>query len=831
MHLSLQDIAKIVDGEIILSNHPASCEHLAYDSRIINAAGSTLFFAIRGKNHDGHAYLRDCYQKGVRNFIVEDTLSLGSLSQEAKSQVNVIQVDDSVKAMQLLAAHHRRLFDIPVIGITGSNGKTVIKEWLYQLLQPENNIVRSPKSYNSQIGVPLSVWQMSQENTLGIFEAGISQPGEMAKLEKIIRPTIGIFTNLGEAHQGQFHSFAEKAEEKALLFRKCFSLIYCRDYPDIENAIRQKYMSGFFRNDVILIGWTLRNGDGIQVNAASGNNESLLQVNFMGIERQLSIPFTDKASIENCIHCWLLMLHMGYDDEAIQQRMRQLHAIEMRLEIKSGINGCTIINDSYNSDLVSLSIALDTLNQQNQHEKKTLILSDILESGKPDEELYAQVSELLKSKGVNKLIGIGNAISSESDKFRLEQYFYPSTEAFLKEHNMDSFDDEAILIKGSRKFGFEQIAARLQQKTHQTELRINLTALINNLNVYRSLLKPEVKVMAMVKAFSYGSGSYEIANVLQFHKVDYLAVAYADEGVYLREKGIRLPIMIMNPEDSAFEQMIRYELEPEIYSFRILNELKKVLARHERTHDFPVHIKVDTGMHRLGFDDSETEGLVQELLDTPAIKVRSIFSHLASADVPGHDEFTHLQLKRFDIVSQRLSEALGYPVLKHVLNSPGIARFPNAQYDMVRLGIGLYGIDPTESVQNKLEEVSSLVTHISQIKHVNAGETVGYSRKGEVRKDSRIATLGIGYADGIPRAFGNGKGNVLINGRLAPLIGNVCMDMCMVDVSEIEANEGDVVIIFGKELPVQQMAATLGTIAYEVLTSVSQRVKRVYFKE
>lgn len=833
---TFENISGQIVGETVIRLPRQDIKYIGLDSRTILHPAQTLFFAIKSKSGDGHKYLQECFAKGVRCFVIEDKKALHSFPEEIRSQLNYIVVENTVKALQQLAINQREKYAVPVIGITGSNGKTVVKEWLYQLLNEEHRIVRSPQSYNSQIGVPLSVWQMNENHQLAIFEAGISQAGEMEKLEKIIKPTIGIFTNIGSAHQANFHSVTGKVKEKIKLFKNCKLLIYCPDYAEIENTIQEAIKTGELNKDIKLLRWSFHNKSAdIYINKLSENGlkGNDFQYFYHNQHFPLQLPFTDKASVENALHCLAYMLYSGYKNELIQARMQKLHAVEMRLEQKAGINNCTLINDSYNSDILSLSVALDALNQQQQHPKKTLILSDIFESGRSNEDLYKEVAQLTKQKGVTKIIGIGNNISAQADAFsQKEKYFYTSTADFLQNIASGHFSNESVLIKGSRKFGFEAIARRLQQKAHNTVLEINLNALIHNLNIYRSFLNNDTKIMAMVKAFSYGSGSYEIANVLQYHKVDYLAVAYADEGNLLRQNGISLPIMVMNPEESAFEGMLEHRLEPEIYSFRTLKQFAgTVAAYHYPKPPYCIHIKLDTGMHRLGFMPEEVDELIETLKNYPQLQVKSIFSHLASADVPEHDEFTREQIRIFDEISYKISREFPYPVLRHILNSSGIARFPEAQFDMVRLGIGLYGIDPGSVIQDQLEPVNTLKTYISQVKKVKAGQTVGYSRKGRATEEKRIATLGIGYADGFPRALGNGIGKILVNGKEAPVIGNVCMDMCMVDITGIDAEEGDEVIIFGKEHPLETLATSLDTIPYEVLTNISQRVKRVYIRE
>ncbi|MFN8166492.1 MAG: bifunctional UDP-N-acetylmuramoyl-tripeptide:D-alanyl-D-alanine ligase/alanine racemase, partial [Bacteroidia bacterium] len=807
----LSQIAVITGGQLYL-NAPAQedVSSLLTDSRKIVHAEQSLFFALKGERHDGHRFIPGLIQEGVRNFIVTDYPT-----ELHSAHANFVVVKDSLRALQQITAHHRKQFHIPVFGITGSNGKTIIKEWLFQLLRNDYSIVRSPKSYNSQIGVPLSVWAMHEENQLAIFEAGISMPGEMRKLEEIIHPTSGIFTNIGSAHDENFRDPEQKINEKLELFSNVEMLFYCRDYQSIEKCI-EKFP---FNNPAIkFFTWSRKSKADLQVGRiARSTDETEIQAVYRDRFISISIPFIDDASIENAIHCWAVMLHLGYENDQIRERMDFLSPVAMRLEMKNGINNCSVINDSYNSDIGSLTIALDFLNQQKQHSKKRVILSDILQSGKNEETLYREVAALLHAKGIDNLIGIGEAISHQEKLFTMQKKFYRTTDEFLRDFSPSDFREETILLKGARMFGFEKISKVLQQKAHETVLEINLNALINNLNYYRSRLRPETKIMAMVKATSYGSGSYEIANVLQFHHVDYLSVAYSDEGVELRKNGITLPIMVLNPELMNFELMIRNKLEPEIYNFRQLNQLQEVLKKHDGE-PFRIHLKLDTGMHRLGFEEREINELVVRLNNIKNIRVQSVFSHLAASDEAEHDGFTQLQFDRFKQMSAQLQENFTYKIPRHILNSSGILRFSEAQFEMVRLGIGLYGIAATANEQQHLEQVATLKTTISQIKNVPSNETIGYSRKGKLKRDSVIATVAIGYADGISRRLGNGVGKMLVNGKLAPIIGNVCMDMCMLDITDIPAREGDEVIVFGSDYPVTEMAKAVGTIPYEILT-------------
>ncbi len=842
MH-TIRQITSIVKGTLVQLRSDDAITRLAFDSRKIIEPANALFFAIKGKRNDGHQYLHELYRKGVRNFVVTKT----EIDTEKIPDANIIKVENAIAALQQLAAFHRRKFSCPVIGITGSNGKTIVKEWLFQLLNDECYIVRSPKSYNSQIGVPLSVWQMHAQHTLGIFEAGISQPEEMDGLEDVIRPDIGIFTNIGEAHAEGFLNVRQKINEKLKLFINSKILIYSTDYPEITQCITEfkhklpdKEQEEKFR----LFTWARRSDADFKIlKIEQKENETHIEGRLNNQSLEVAIPFTDEASIENAIHCWAVMLYLKIAPARIKEKMRQLGNITMRLELKEGINNCSLINDSYNSDIRSLGIALDFLDQQHQHAKKTVILSDILQTGRDERELYTEVRNMIAGRAVARLIGIGKAIGGQRSLFPsvngFGSEFYESTEAFLKNFSPQQFANETVLLKGARKFEFEKISKLLEQKIHKTVLEINLNALVHNLQVYQSLLRPGTKVMAMVKAFSYGSGTYEIANVLQYHLTDYLTVAYPDEGVELRKAGVTLPILVMSPEARSFDTMLRYRLEPEIFSFSMLDKFYQSLTgqtawseQASNSDGYPIHIKIDTGMKRLGFEPEEILALADKLKNMPLVKVKSVFSHLAASDEPEHDAFTKHQIELFEKTCEQLTGGLGYVVMRHILNSGGILRFPDAQFEMVRLGIGLYGVDTAHEIQERLQQVSTLKSSVSQVKKVKTRETVGYSRRFTAQHDMRIATIGIGYADGIDRRLGNGNGKFLVHNQPAPTVGNICMDLCMLDVTHIPAvEEGDEVIIFGKELPIQQVARQAGTIAYEILTGISGRVKRVYFQE
>jgi len=829
---SIKQITEKVKGKFIGNSDEYKIKYILIDSRRILHAQASVFFALPGERHNGHEFIAELYDKGLRCFVVSQKV----LNTDHFPEGNFIIVKDTLKALQGLCALHRAQFDIPVIGVTGSNGKTIVKEWLHQLLHQDKKVVRNPKSYNSQVGVPLSIWQMKSHHELAIMEAGISVPGEMECLQKIIAPTIGIFTNIGFAHDEGFENRTQKIDEKLKLFAESEVLIYSKDYPEIENGIKDSICLSDNKR-LKFLSWSTKENADLSVREITRDlKRTDIEATYKRHSKTISIPFSDDASIENAIHCWALLLYLGCDDKLISERFEGLAAVAMRMELKEGINNCTIINDAYNSDLGSLEIALDFLNQQKQHKRKVVILSDILQSGKSEEVLYQQVSELLSKKGIDRFMGIGEAISRQSEQFIIGGSFYQSTDDFLNKCSPSFFRDEIILLKGAREFKFEKISRLLQQKAHETVLEINLDAIVHNLNVFRSKLNPSTKIMAMVKAFSYGSGSYEVANVLQFHRMDYLAVAYADEGVELRKAGITTPIMVVNPEDQSDDSLIKYNLEPQIYNFHVLdhfiNELKN--PSNQGKVPFPIHIKLETGMHRLGFDEKELPELIETIQDEDTIFVKSVYSHLAASEDPDHDDFTAEQISRFKKNSSRILVAFDYPILRHILNSRGIIRFPEAQFEMVRLGIGLYGVDTALSSEKdtiNLENVSTLKSIISQIKTVPANSTIGYGRKGVAKKGMRIAVVPIGYADGLNRKLGNRKGKLFVNGSLAPIVGDICMDMCMIDISGIEANEGDEIIVFGEEYPVIEFAKNLDTIPYEVLTSVSRRVKRVYYHE
>jgi len=832
---SIATVALVIKckAQIITPNSPV--EHLLTDSRRLVFAGTTLFFAIETKRNDGSRYIDELYQRGLRNFVI------GESTEASYADCNYLVTPNPLRALQQLAAWHRQQFTIPVIGITGSNGKTMVKEWLYQLLSDQYNIVRSPKSYNSQVGVPLSVWQMNASHTLAIFEAGISQPNEMEYLQTIIKPTMGVLTNIGEAHSEGFTSINEKLAQKLLLFKEVNNLVYCKDC-DKKLGSQPIAVTNISNKPVQVLCWgTLTRADMTIIGTTANNGNTTIRATLTNVadQLQITIPFTDKASIDNAVTCWCVLLQLGVAQSDIIQKMTQLQPLDMRMQLKKGVNNCTIINDSYNNDLSSIELALDYLSQQSAGRKTTLVLSDIYQSGHTIKQLAGIVFVKANNRHINRIIFIGPDFYSLSDHEQqntdknrpVTTEFYASTDAFLQTATSNHFQHEVVLFKGSRVFAFERLVHWLEEKAHQTVLEVNMNALVHNLVQYQNILAPGTKVMAMVKAFSYGSGSAEIASVLQFHKVDYLAVAYTDEGVELRKAGIHMPIMVMNAEQVTFDLLVENNLEPELYSPAILKAFDQYLA-NLAIPQYPVHIKLDTGMHRLGFNQNDIDMLTQTLTASRRLAVQSVFSHLVASENPAHDTFTLQQATLFNTYCQQIEKAIGYPFLKHLTNTAGIARHPLLQYNMVRLGIGLYGVDSSNTSKLKLQTVATLKSTIAQIRNVNAGESVGYGRHTLLAENATIATIRIGYADGYCRNLGNGIGKVYVNGNMAPTIGNVCMDMTMIDITGIEGiSEGDEVELFGENIPVKQVAAWSQTIAYEILTGISQRVKRTYFQE
>jgi len=822
--LTVNQIFTILGGKLISPDFDSdfSISSVSIDSRTIFDPETSLFFALKSDRNDGHRYIEDLIHLGVRAFVV----STDSDKYTSYKQCCFIIVPDTLRALQNLVAWHRKQFDIPVIGITGSNGKTIVKEWLFELLQ-NKVVLRSPKSYNSQVGVPLSVWNLKPEYELAIFEAGISEIGEMEFLYEIIRPTIGILTNIGEAHQENFSSKREKLIEKLKLFQSCSSIIYCKDQKLVQQTIQSdidksvnRIAWSFIDSTAELFFRKQEFGDGVEITTE-----------YKDQTYRISLPFQDEASLENAGHCLAFVLSQDYAEASVLNLFRSLQPVAMRLEMKEGVNNCLLINDYYNSDINSLQIALTFLNNHARYpyERKIVILSDIQQAGIPDEELYQEVAHLLQQNKTSRLIGIGTHIRKYASLFDLPSEFYESTDLFLESFQPVNFNQECILLKGARDFHFERISSVLQKKYHQTVLEIDLNAMVSNLNFFRSSIRPETRIVIMVKAFSYGSGLAEIARILQFHKVDYLAVAVADEGIELRQAGIDLPILVMNPEEHSFENMIEFRLEPNIYSEEIFDSFRKVLQQNAVVR-YPIHLKLDTGMHRLGFDSVEAvERLMKKLVGQEQMVVRSVFSHLAGADETVHDDFTLGQIHRFIELSELITSKLPYKILRHILNSAGIERFPEYQFEMVRLGIGLYGVSALNNPQVK--SISRLKTSVSQIRRIKAGETVGYGRKGVVTTDSEIAVLPIGYADGYDRRLSNGVGTVYVKGQEVPLVGNICMDMCMIDVTGLSVSVGDEVELMGDHIQVSKMAEKIGTISYEILTGISQRVKRIYLQE
>ncbi len=819
---TISEIATVVNARLKKGQNYSNqkISQIVIDSRTFFKGKNTLFFALIGPRNNGHSYIPNLIEKGVEAFVVSDPSVISG-------KATFILVENTLNALQKLAAYNRKQHDYPVVGITGSNGKTIVKEWLHNLLDGEFKIVRNPKSFNSQVGVPLSVLLMSADFDLGIFEAGISQPGEMKNLAEIIRPTIGIFTNIGDAHQEGFHSLHQKIEEKLQLFSNCKILIYNAGNPVI-NDLASKYCE---TNSIEKLDWSLTNANSkISFSASKKGDFTEITAKVKNSTFQFRIPFSDDSSIENACHCFAAATVLSSALPQLLPEFEKLYPVEMRLEIKQGINNCLLVNDYYNSDLNSLSIALSVLHQQaaKAHLYKTVILSDIQQTGLPKEELYKQVNKLLGEWKMDEIIGIGTEISRFSGLFAMKKSFFDSLVDFEKQFNRTNFQSSAILIKGARQFTFERISSLLQFKAHQTQLEIDLNAVVHNLNVFKTLLRPETKIMVMVKAFSYGSGDVEIASLLQYQNVAYLAVAVTDEGVLLRNAGIQTSIIVMNPEQDSFQQIIDYKLEPNIYSAELLAGFLKTVTQNGLK-DFPVHLKIDTGMNRLGFKtDDEIKQAIQSILANGQVKVKSVFSHLAANDDENFDDFTNGQISRFEEVVALISNSFSYKIDRHILNSAGIERFPEKQFEMVRLGIGLYGISGTGL---PLQNIGTLHSTVSQVKKVKPGETVGYGRKGEISEESEIAIIPLGYADGLDRKLGNKNGSVFIRGKRAPIIGNICMDMLMVDVTGLQVKPGDKVEIFGPNIPITEVAKKAGTIPYEILTGISQRVKRVYLQE
>lgn len=827
MLYKLSDIAHIL-AQPLKRDANWVIQYLVTDSRNLVEPKQSLFFAIKGPRRSGSVFINDLYQKGVRAFVMDEAIDTTDYSEAI-----FFTVPNTVAALQAIATHHRAQFSIPIIGITGSNGKTIVKEWLYQLLQSDYRIVRSPRSYNSQIGVPLSIWQMTEDHQLGIFEVGISAHGEMQALADLVKPTIGILTNIGDAHNEGFKNVHDKIEQKAKLFAFAKEVIVATDF--IPEALQ---------TNAAIISWgskPLQTPGQLMptlqlLQQQKYDNHTELQLEYHAHQFSLKVPFTDEVSIQNVITCVLFMLQMQYDTAIIQERVLTLQPVEMRMQLRKAINQCYLLNDSYSNDKLSLSLALQFIHEQANQQPIVAILSDIVESGQPAQSLYQEVAQLLANHKVKQLYAVGPAISQYFLNQPVQSIAYgvqcfANTEALLQFLQETMFQQSYILLKGARKFGFEHVAHWLEQQVHQTIMDINLTAMVHNLKLYQSLLKPQTKLMAMVKAFGYGSGAGEVARRLQQQQVDYLTVAYADEGVTLRKAGIHLPIMVMSADAYSFDAMVNDQLEPELFSFPILNAFHEYITKQGLS-DYPIHIKLNTGMNRLGFDAEEISTLCNWLSQQNRLRVKSVLSHLAASEDPAEDAFTQEQVNQFDHACQQIEMAIGYRFIKHIANTAAIRRHPEWQFDMVRLGIGLYGADASPNSSLPLQPVATLKTTVAQVRMVKAGETVSYNRSGKITRDSKIATVRIGYADGYSRRLGNGIGQMWIGGQLAPTVGKICMDMCMIDVTNIpNVKEGDPVEIFGKHLSIQSVANAADTNAYEIMTGISLRVKRVYIEE
>ena len=820
MKIFSSDIARIVKGSLYgPGNLPVT--DLVTDSRHFIFTEGIVFFAISGKNHNGHHFIDSLYDKGVRIFIVEQ------LPDEPEKYKNAafILTTDTIQALQLLAADRRRNFKNTVIAVTGSAGKTVVKEWLADILGIIAAVIRSPRSYNSQVGVPLSVWKLQEKYRYGIFEAGISLPGEMEKLRKVIDPDIGIITNIGDAHRENFPDDRTKASEKLKLFINCSLIIYCRDHELIHDLIQEN-------SDLInkkLADWSFEKSDAtifVRKSPLKGDSTSL-HLNFRGIENYFEIPFSDRASVENAISVACACLAIGIDPEIIAKGLRELVSVAMRMEVKKGINNCQLIEDYYNSDPGSLGMALEYLKSKNS-KNNTLILSDFVQTGRDEEELYSEVAAIVKNTGIDRFIGIGNGLERNSSLFRPGSKFFHSTDDFVNNFNGNDFKNETVLLKGARIYEFEKIGKLLEQQIHQTVLEINLDAIAHNINEFRRFLNPGTRIMAMVKAFAYGAGPTEIAALLEYHRVSYLAVAYSDEGVELRNSGVTMPVMVMNPDPYSADILIKYNLEPEIFSFSSLESFIEAASKHGLIH-YPVHIKIDTGMHRLGFMPEDLNELAERIKSTEVIKIQSVFSHLAASENPAFDEFSRNQVKVFLEGVRILREVTGYDFMRHILNSSGIVRMPQYQFEMVRPGIGIYGVGNFEGLTMKT--AGRFKTRISQVKRIPAGEPVGYGYADVSVRERYIAILPVGYADGLNRKLGNGNGCLYIKGTRVPTAGNICMDMCMADVTGLNAVAGDEAEIFGEHITIEEIAQKCDTIAYEILTSIPVRVKRIFFRD
>ncbi len=816
---SIEKIAKWCDGKLVADNKNSELIKLAFDSRLVFDTNGLLFFALTSKQNDGHNFIKELYNKGVRNFVVNSSFAIDDNYKNA----NWIIVENTLDSLQKLALSYRKTLEAEVVGITGSNGKTIVKEWIAQFLFDDFSLARSPRSYNSQIGVPFSLWKIKDFHQIAIVEAGISKPNEMDKLQKMILPKIGILTNIGYAHQENFVNKEEILNEKLKLFKESDLILYSCDNEVIHSKIKEAY------KDKKTLKWGRNSCADLQLISKEINSTTKLRFRWQNDEFEVDFQFNDSVSIENIMPVILFALYKGYAYSDIAKKVLQIEPVAMRMEQKDGINGCLILNDSYNYDILSLEVALNFLGQQATKKgmSRTLILSDIVQSGEDDEDIYPRIAKLVKSKNISRVIGVGESISNFASLFSVKDVFYSKTEEFINNIHNYSFKNEVVLIKGARSFSFEKISELLELKQHSTVLEINLNAFINNLKVLKGHLKPETKILGMVKAFGYGSGSYPISSTLQNNGASYLGVAFADEGVELRQKGITLPIIVMNPEIKSFNLMLEYDLEPEIYSVENLKEFAKVVREYGG--EGKIHIKVDTGMNRFGFLPNQIEELILELKKIPYLKVVSVFSHLAASDEVEHDSFTKLQVEKFNQICDKIEQSLDYKFLKHILNSAGIERFPEYQFDMVRAGIGMYGFSADRD--SNLQNVLTLKSYVSQIKIIDENEFVGYGLSEKLNKGDKLAVIPVGYADGLNRHLSNGKGELLIGDKLFPIVGRVCMDTCMINITGSDVTLNDEVIVFGDRYPASVMADKLGTISYEIMTNISQRVKRVYFKE
>lgn len=827
MYYTTSQIAQITQAKPFGSSRNYIIKEASFDSRKVSDAEHSIFFCFKGVRNNGHQFIFNLYQRGVRAFVVSEHIET-----DLYPNAVFLRVENVLYALQIWAVWHRQKYDVPVVGITGSNGKTIVKEWLNTLLIDDKNVAKSPASYNSQIGVALSILLLNEQNEIGLFEAGISTRNEMALLERMIRPSIVIFTNIGDAHSEGFDSIDEKINEKLQLAKSAEMLIYCSSYNSISEAISKNNFASKAKS------WGNKSSDYLYITSRvkDFNSTSIVAI-VEGKTKEIRIPFTDEALVENACHCWVTMLLLGYENRIIQERILQLQALSMRLEIKEGIYNSVLVNDVYNSDLQSIKIALDFLEQQKLHDKKVVFITDVLEANNDKKSMYDSIFKMLIHAQTHTLITIGNEIKWYAESYEsqfVKHFHYDDVQQCLRYFNLSEIQYSSVLLKGARKFMLEQLTNILEKKSHKTRFEINLNHVVHNLHYYHHLLQPNVKMMCMVKASSYGSGNVEIAKLLEFHKIDYLAVAYIDEAIELRNAGIKTPIMTMNTDEEALSQIMRYNIEPEIFSHRLFDKLVHTFP-HEILHakKIPIHLKIDTGMHRLGFDENEIATLIEKLIKyKDVIQVKSIFTHLAASDNAIFDDFTDEQLQLFERLANNISEAIGYSPLLHALNSAGIVRHSHAQYNMVRLGLGLYGIDSSKNLNEAIKPVGKFITVISQIKQIKAGDTIGYDRKGKVDEHKRIATISVGYADGLPRSASNGRWSVLVNNQLAPIIGNVSMDMTMIDVTHIEGVfEGQEVEIFGENLSVELLAKVCHTISYEILTGISQRVKRVFYQE